>query len=66
MFEVEVTNPSIIAAVSKTPCPLWTMWSSIGIIITAGSVVIPPKILEYMARYCCFPFIFSLNAFILS
>ena len=24
-YGVEITNPSIIAAVSKTPWPLWTM-----------------------------------------
>lgn len=62
-YEEEMTNPSIIAVVSKTPWPLWTIWSSIGITIAAGSVVIPPKMLEYMARYCCLPFSFSLNDF---
>jgi Golgi nucleoside diphosphatase len=55
-----------MAAVSKTPCPLWTMWSSMGITIAAGSVVIPPKTLEYMAKNCCLAFWVSRFVFSLS
>ena len=36
---------------SKTPSPRWTMWSSRGMVMSLGSVTIPPKTLEYMQKY---------------
>jgi len=42
------------------------MWSSMGITIAAGSVVIPPKTLEYMAKNCCLAFWVSRFVFSLS
>eukprot|EP00894_Picocystis_sp_ML_P004293 jgi/Pico_ML_1/54810/g673.t1 len=39
-------------AVSKTPCPRCTMWSSMGITIALASVVMAPMALEYIAHRC--------------
>ena len=37
-------RPSQTCAVSKTPCPRWTMWSSNGTTMAAGSVVMHPAL----------------------